>query len=215
MQPSDGAPKARAVRRDSLENRQRLIEVAIRTIARDGAQVPLAVIAAEAGLGVATFYRSFPDRAALMQELETRAYVALNRIIEAIDSEGIVGVDAIERFLTDSIAMSDRLILPLHGAPPLTDSASIAERDQIHAGLARFIGQAREAGSIVSDVNSTDVIMYAAIVSRPLQYGPDWQRGARRQVALFIAGLGASTELPGPPVSQADLEEAFVTRSRP
>jgi AcrR family transcriptional regulator len=40
--------------------------------------VPLATIAAEAGVGVGTLYRKYPDRAGLMQALEHRAYGLVN-----------------------------------------------------------------------------------------------------------------------------------------
>jgi AcrR family transcriptional regulator len=61
----DRAPntKARPRRSDARANRERLIEAAMRTIACDGLKAPVAVIAGEAGVGVAIFYRSFADRA--------------------------------------------------------------------------------------------------------------------------------------------------------
>ena len=66
----------RAPRRDAIENRERLVAAALRAIARDGFSVPVLTIAQEAGLGVATFYRCFPDRPALIEERESTCVIA-------------------------------------------------------------------------------------------------------------------------------------------
>ena len=48
---------------------------------REGRNVPLAAIAAEAGVGVGTLYRRYADREALLHALEHRAYALLNQIL--------------------------------------------------------------------------------------------------------------------------------------
>ena len=55
---------------------------------REGRHVPLAVIAAEAGVGVGTLYRSYADREALLHALEYRAYGLLNQILDEIEPPG-------------------------------------------------------------------------------------------------------------------------------
>ena len=182
---------------------------ALRAFGREGMNVPVSVIAQEAGVGVATFYRSFRDRDALMAELETRAYAKLNAILDDIDAVGSTGVAAVEKFLLDSLALGDELVLPLHGAPPLVDPVSTAARQRIDLSLERYIAQARDRGQILSDLNATDVIMYSAVVSRPLRHGPDWDRSASRLIALFVAGMSSGAVLPGSPVDQAEVEQAF------
>ena len=88
--PPQEAPR-RAVRRDALRNRESLVAGALRALARDGMNEPLAEIAREAGVGVATFYRRFPDRRALMIELEHRAYDKLIMILDAVAQAGLRG----------------------------------------------------------------------------------------------------------------------------
>ena len=178
--------------------------------ARDGLRVPVATIAADAGVGVATFYRSFADRNQLMQVLESRAYAELNRIIDKITVEGITGLPAIQQFLTDSLTAGDRLILPLHGAPPLIDAESMTARRRIDSSIGRFIEQGREAFAISSEVNATDVIMCSALISQPLRHGPNWDRTARRHIALFVAGMSSARALPGPAVLQSEIEQTFT-----
>ena len=51
-----------SLRADAQANHDRLLEVAPRAFARDGADTSLKAIAAEAGVGIGTLYRRFPTR---------------------------------------------------------------------------------------------------------------------------------------------------------
>lgn len=66
--------RRRGLRRDAEANRERLLAAAVTAMLREGRNVPLATFAAEAGVGVGTLYRKYPDRAGLMRALEHRAY---------------------------------------------------------------------------------------------------------------------------------------------
>jgi AcrR family transcriptional regulator len=204
----------RAPRRDAAANRERLLQAALAVFARDGLQVPVAAVAEEAGLGIATLYRSFPDRHALMQELEHRAYQRLIEIIDGIETRGVRGVAAVQCFLVESLALADQLILPLHGAPPLVDDEAVAMRQRIDGHLEHFLAQARAVGAVRSDVNATDVIICSALITQPLRHGPHWELSATRHIALFVAGLAGTDPLPGPPVGQSDIENTFQSQAR-
>lgn len=205
-----GGPAARIPRSDALANRERVLDAAVRIFARDGMHVPVADIAREAGVGVATFYRSFPDRMCLLQELERRAYAALNGLLDRIEESGETGIPAIRAFLLGSLRLSDLLILPLHGAPPLVDAEAAASRASINERLRGFIDDARRAGAIVNDVNATDIVMCSALITQPLRHGPDWGRTSVRHVSLFVEGLGAGSGLPVPPVLPEEVERTFA-----
>jgi AcrR family transcriptional regulator len=56
-------------RRDAELNRERVLASAVSAMLREGRNVPLAAIAAEAGVGVGTLYRSYADREALLHAL--------------------------------------------------------------------------------------------------------------------------------------------------
>ncbi|MBU4465507.1 MAG: TetR family transcriptional regulator [Actinobacteria bacterium] len=130
---------SRMGRRDALANRERIIESALAVIEREGFDVPVASIAAEAGVGIGTFYRGFSDRAALMRELQLRAYDALIGILEEIKDRGETGLSAIESYLRSALAISHRLILPLHGVQPLVDPDAVMRRERINTDLERFM----------------------------------------------------------------------------
>jgi len=207
----------RRPRRDAELNRERVLAAAVTAMLRDGRNVPLAAIAAEAGVGVGTLYRSYADRESLLHALEHRAYALLNQILDEIDGKDLSGLEAVKEFLSRSLAIGDQLILPLHGAPPLISANAVQARQEINRRLDRFIERGHADCGIRASVNATDVIIFSAIITQPLPHGPDWPLIAARQLAIFVNGLAASgpSEIPGPAVTRQDIEAAFTLRALP
>ena len=184
---------------------------------REGRHVPLAVIAAEAGVGVGTLYRGYADREALLHALEHRAYGLLSQILDDVDRRDLRGLDAVREFLAATLAIGDQLILPLHGAPPLTGGEAVRARQDINRRLDRFIERGHADGSIRAAVNATDVIVFSALITQPLPHGPAWPRIAGRQLTIFVNGLAGNgpAGMPGPAVTREDVETAFALRAAP
>jgi AcrR family transcriptional regulator len=158
------APRRRAVRRDALVNREKILTVAAELMAQRGRNVPLAEIAGAAGVGVGTFYRGFPDRTALLHALELRAYDMLIAVLDRIKESGQTGADAVETYLDECLNLGDQLVLPLRGAPPLADDAAIAARARINAVLEGFLADGRADGTVRADFNATDIIICGAMM---------------------------------------------------
>lgn len=206
--------RRRRPRRDAEQNRQRLLRVAASAMMRDGVNVPLATIAAEAGVGVGTLYRSYPNRRVLLQALEYRAYGLLNEILDELIQHRGSGLEAIEQFLAGTLAIRDQLVLPLHGAPPLTSPEAVDARRTINQRLDALIERGHVDGSIRADVNATDLIMFSALITQPVWRSPDSDRITLRQIAIVVNGMSVSGpfDLPGPAVTRENIEEAFVLR---
>lgn len=175
--------------------------VAADLMAHHGRNVPLAEIAEAAGVGVGTLYRGFPDRAALLHAMQLRSYTMLITALNRIEESGLTGVDAVESFLNERVELGTQLMLPLHGAPPLTDDTAIAARGRIVAALERFLADGRADGTVRSDVNATDIIICAAMISQPLPHSPGWPMIAKRHISIFVDGIRAAADHPlsGPP----------------
>jgi AcrR family transcriptional regulator len=214
--PGTGAARReRALRSDAAANRERVLNAAVRAVLRDGLHVPLAVIAAEAGVGVGTLYRSYPSRETLLSALQQRAYrtiLGIARDVEARDEPGIASLD---RFLEGAMGHRGALVLPLHGGPVAADPDTVALRAAISDTLERVLQRGRRDGSIRADATAVDVILIGAMLIQPLLGTPDWERASRRQKQIFLDGLAATTgaPLPGAPLTRSGLEEAF-TRKR-
>jgi AcrR family transcriptional regulator len=207
----------RRPRRDAELNRERLLAAAVSVMLREGRNVPLAAIAAEAGVGVGTLYRSYPDREALLHALEHRAYALLNQILDEVERRDLPGLEAVAEYLARALAIGDQLILPLHGAPPLTSAQAVQARREINRRLDRFIERGRTDGSIRAAVNATDIIVFSANITQPLPHGPRWPLIAERQLAIFVNGLAVSgpNSIPEPAVTRQDIEAAFTLRGTP
>src|ERR1700712_3064038 len=65
-------PSRPVKRRDALENQARIIAAAHEVFSERGIDAPIPEIAARAGVGKATVYRSFPTKADLIAAIATR-----------------------------------------------------------------------------------------------------------------------------------------------
>ncbi|WP_370933925.1 TetR/AcrR family transcriptional regulator [Amycolatopsis sp. cg13] len=207
--------RPRKVRKDAEANRERLLVSAAAAVLREGRHVPLATIAAEAGLGIGTLYRSYPDRDALLQALEHRAYGLLNSLLDQIENDDSTGLDAVARYLEGTVDLADQLVLPLHGGPPLGTPEAVAARKSIYRRLGFFLATGREDGSIRGQVNATDLIAFSTLLTQPKASVLDWTHLARRQIAHFLNGIATEgpREVPGPAVEREDVERAFAART--
>jgi AcrR family transcriptional regulator len=71
--PARSTFRHRALRSDAAANRDRLLAAAAVAVTRDGEKVAMATVAADAGVGVATLYRHYPTREALLSALAARS----------------------------------------------------------------------------------------------------------------------------------------------
>jgi AcrR family transcriptional regulator len=182
----------RALRSDAAANRERVLAAAAVALKRDGERVPMATIAEEAGVGIGTLYRRYPTRAALLAALSQRSWdLVLDHARTAADAEG-PALDAIARFLAETIAARDDLILPLHGGPVSLDARTLALRAEIRELLEQVLARGRRDGSIRADATATDIIITGAMLAQPLAHVADWDELARRQAEIYVAGLAAT-----------------------
>ncbi|WP_433220309.1 TetR/AcrR family transcriptional regulator [Dactylosporangium sp. CS-047395] len=70
------------LRTDARQNRDRIVEVAGALFAERGIDVPMAAIARHAEVGVATLYRRFPTREALVSEVFAEQFAACGTVLD-------------------------------------------------------------------------------------------------------------------------------------
>jgi AcrR family transcriptional regulator len=192
---SSGRPAEPVLRRDAAANRERVLAAATAVIKREGTRVPLGVVAAEAGVGVATLYRRYPTREALLAALTTRSFeLVLATAIECADTPGR-GIDAIRAFLLRTIAHRDQLVLPLHGGPAELDDTMRALQVSIRGALEKIVARGQADGSIRRDAGAFDIVIMGAMLAQPLAHVPDWEVIARRQMDVYLDGLAACPDL--------------------
>ncbi|WP_329562283.1 TetR/AcrR family transcriptional regulator [Kitasatospora sp. NBC_01266] len=185
---SDGTAR-RELRRDAADNRDRVLAAAAAAVRREGTAVPMATVAADAGVGVGTVYRHFPSREALLGALTRRS---LRLVLDAAGraAEGDrSGLEAVRGFLDRTVEHGPDLVLPLHGGPPIVDQETLAIQAEVHHALGSLLQRGRRDGTIRHDVCTADLVVFGALLAQRLPHLTDWRRTARRQVDIYLAGL--------------------------
>jgi putative acetyltransferase len=180
------------MRSDAAANRERVLDAAAAAVLREGEKVPIATVAADAGVGVGTLYRHFPTRRVLLAAVGHRSFRLVLDHARAAAARDEPAIDLIADFLERVLADRDGLILPLHGGPVSLDDETVALRVEIRAEIDAILRRGRADGTIRPDVTPIDVIITGALLAQPLPHVEDWDTVARRQMQIYLAGLAAS-----------------------
>lgn len=199
--PAAAGPRER--RRDALRNREILVRAAIGAVHREGLRVPLATIAADAGVGIATLYRHFGTREELLEHLTHRSFEQVLANARAADRDGDTPTDCLRRFIDAAISQRNDLVLPLHGGPPPTSPATRAVRTRVHRVLQRVIDRGVADHSLRSDTTPRDVVSFGAMLAQPRPVDPGWDATCRRLLATYLRGVA---DQPRPAIDDAGPE---------
>lgn len=217
MTPAGTTPKA-PLRRDAERNRQRLLEAARESFAERGINAPLEDIARRADVGIATLYRRFPTREALIEAtFEQKAIDYLRAADEALDAddawegfrtyiERICAIQAEDRGCTDVLTMTFPTAKRLE-----------VYRKESHKKAAELIERAQKQGALRNDFVTGDLIFILISNGAFLQATRDLAPQAwKRYVALLLDALkaGDTSPLPPPPTDR-QLFRAMLATSPP
>ncbi|WP_236796216.1 TetR/AcrR family transcriptional regulator [Amycolatopsis sp. GM8] len=195
--------KARVrLRSDARDNRARILAVARAAFAAEGLDVPIREIARRAEVGVATVYRHFPAKEALL----TEAFAERMATCSAIVAEGLAAADpwhgfrsVIEKFM--ELHALDRGLASAFTSQ-LPDAAALAaERDRTLRLLRELIRRAKETGPLRADFVLEDVVL-ALMANEGIRADSPQLRVAasRRFAALMLQSFQADPVLlPLPP----------------
>jgi AcrR family transcriptional regulator len=183
--------RPRERRSDAARNHEALVRAATAAVHREGTQVAMATIAADAGVGIGTLYRHFRTREDLLHFLTHRSFERVLANVRAAANDGTTAGDALRRFIEAAIAQRNELVLPLHGGPPVTAPETVAVRGQIHHAIQRIIERGRTDGTISQDVSPRDVVAFGAMLAQPRRPDPEWDAICRRLLATYLNGLKA------------------------
>ncbi|MFI2737086.1 TetR/AcrR family transcriptional regulator [Streptomyces sp. NPDC018711] len=204
--PARRVPRPRA---DALRNRERIVTAAREMFVEFGSQVPYDEIARRAGVGNATLYRNFPERADLVHEV---VLSLMGRVIEVAEraAEEDDTFAALRRFVHGAADERVGALCPmLEGTFDKDHPDLIAERDRLGEVVEGLIERAQAAGRLRADVGVGDLMVALSQLTRPL---PGSGCGAfdqfvHRHLRIFLDGLEAParSELPGKAATLEDL----------
>jgi AcrR family transcriptional regulator len=186
----------RVLRSDAQRNRDLVIRAALEIFAEHGAMGTVEQIAARAGVGRATVYRSFPTREALQVAVATSQFEQVAEIaLAARQRSGPVGAGLVEFvFAAFEYNQANRLYLELFDGRPTPEMLGVHTASR--RTIAELTDEARAAGVVRAEVTDNDVALFVGGMSTRLAAEPsstpeDWRRIAR----LALLGLGVPARL--------------------
>ncbi|MET7397879.1 helix-turn-helix domain-containing protein [Dactylosporangium sp. NPDC005572] len=178
------------MRADGQANRGRILDVAEEVFGRGGESASTEEVARLAGVGIATVFRHFPTKAALLQAVLVRRFDRLRGQAEALleDDPGTAFFGFFRHLVTDAptkIAIGDAL-LDAGG----DDGGEAAEAS---LGLRRAVGalleRAQQAGAVRDDVELPEVYALLVAMSRAAAVDDETKT---RALAIVFDGLAAT-----------------------
>ena len=176
------------IRADARRNRERLLEVATEAFAAaDGRSVSLESIARDAGVGIGTLYRHFPNREALVEAIYRAELAEVAAAAEHLLKRHPPR-NALRRWMdryAGFVAAKRGMAESLHA---IFDSGAMEPsrtRDSIVGAVDMLLRAGAEDGSLRSDVQADDVV--SSLVGIFLASGSAVQTG--RMLDLLTAGV--------------------------
>jgi AcrR family transcriptional regulator len=177
-----------------------------------GPAAPLDEIARRAGTGIATLYRHFPDRRALIREV---ILDALQRTVEEARQAAAGEPDpfrALARYMHRATDVRTAAVIPaLLPQIPFDDEEITRARQTGSALLEALVAAAHRAGTLRGDVTSGDIGLLIVRLSRPLPGGFPAETNhslSHRHLDLLIDGLRTTARQPaqlgGPALTLTD-----------
>jgi AcrR family transcriptional regulator len=200
------------MRSDARRNRAQILAAARDLVAEKGAGVALEDVAQRAGVGIATLYRRFPDRTALLRGVVLDALEQTRIAAERAATEHDEPFEALAAYLREALELRVSAVIPqVLGVLDLEDPELAASRESAAAATELLVDAAHESGALPTDVTFLDVGMMLVRIARPLpgpMPAPMKHDLARRHLELFIRGLrGGEGSLEGPQLSRDELSE--------
>lgn len=189
-----------SLRQDAQRNRERILEAARETFREHGLDAPLEDIARRAGVGIATLYRRFPTRDALIEEV----------FVESVSSFAQVAEDALQiddawtAFSTFIEKMGERqaenwglkdLLCRSFPDSKLLEDVRRRGRDTVQ----RLLERAQAEGAVRGDVTPEDIEFVFWSTGRILEATRDVAPNAwRRNLGLMLDAFRAQNASPLP-----------------
>ncbi|MDI3389139.1 helix-turn-helix domain-containing protein, partial [Streptomyces sp. B-S-A8] len=196
------------MRADARHNRVRILLAARQVFVDEGPDVPLDEIAGRAGVGIATLYRHFPSRSALIRSVAVDVMEVLYEAATDAAQRESDPFEALRSFMHAALDSKAGAVMPalfgrVENVKPFDE-----ERDAV-GPLGRLIARAREAGLLREGVVTGDIVFMILRLAR-LMPGAGFSQDealAHRQLDIYLDGLQPPAagprrgELPEPAIS--------------
>lgn len=217
-----GAVDVRPLRRDAERNRRLILGAAKKVFAQRGLDASLDEIAREAGLGVGTVYRRFPNRDALIDALFDDMIASIKRIAD--ESLALPRAwDGLVHFMTAMLetqahdkGLRDTMIAQQTHLHDREHEKGQAVREMVQPMLYALVARAQQEGDLRTDVAPTDIaVLLITAVSMVELTAPVVPDNWRRHLSVIVDGLrarpeGANTPFTEPPLDDDQIEACMA-----
>ena len=190
--PAPVTAPGEASRRDRVDAKRSetaILEAAKSVFSRSGVDAPIREIAKEAGVGIATLYRGFPTRTALIVAVFRREVDVCAEAAKALADERPPG-EALEAWLlryAKFIGTKQGLAAALHSGDAAYASLPDYFRQNFEPALRSLLATASGAGEARFDIEAFDLLR--GIGNLATASGLDGEAHTERMVRLLVAGL--------------------------
>ncbi len=180
------------MRADAQRNRRSLLDAACALFVESGIQVSLAAVARRAGVSIATLYRNFPHRRALVTAVAADVMARTRVEARAALAEETDAFVALRRYMHRTLDVGAPALMPLLDEEVRSYPEIKVLLDSTAAAQRRLLRAAEQQGSLRAGVQFADVGLVLARFSRPIRGGfdPELEEDmAHRHLDIFIDGL--------------------------
>lgn len=188
------APRAVRLRADASRNRERIVAAAREAIVESGPDVALDEVARRAGVGNATLYRHFTDRAELVRQVALSVMAGTAQRAEDALVEEPDAFAALQRFVFEAAQERIGALCPmLSEAFDRDDPQVAAHGERLERSVSAILDRARDAGQLRADIAVGDLMVALTQLARPLPGTgcAGFDRFVHRHLQLFLDGLRA------------------------
>ncbi|GAB3795636.1 TetR/AcrR family transcriptional regulator [Micromonospora zhanjiangensis] len=161
------------LRLDARRNREKILLAARLAFLESGPDASLEEIARRASVGIATLYRRFPTREALIREVVVLTKQELLAEARQAQADQPRAWDALAQFLRRVAIRRLGSLLPVLGGRVEPDQVFYDVRDALIATVRDLIERAQADGDLRSDVGFGDVQVMTNLLSRGCRRHPD------------------------------------------
>lgn len=180
----------RPLRADAQRNRERILTAARELFARQGPQTQMEEVAAHAGVGLATLYRRFPTKEALVTAMvkeRFESFAAIARAAEDLE-DPLEALSAIMRGHIEAAEADAAFQLAMMQLSDFRWEGIEDDLAQVDASVTRTMERAKSAGEIRDDLTFADYTMLMGAITATMHFrysAAGWQR----HLQLMLEGM--------------------------
>jgi AcrR family transcriptional regulator len=184
------AAEGRPMRADARRNRELLVAAAREVFSAQGAGASMEAIAKQAGVGVGTLYRHFPNRLDLVEAVYQtdvdELWETAQRVVAEL--EPWAAVEAFFLAFRRYAQTKQALMAELHQAFEKNPDMRSRARGLIESSFDLVVDRAKAAGAVRGDVNGSDLMQLVSPVCTNTNIEPDQ---AARLLSMVLDGMRA------------------------